>query len=57
MVVWVGLTMIMFIPLSVRFCQGKWGFDRTGWVTGQDGGTSQININPTHVPDHDGHRL
>ena len=28
---------------------GVW---QNGWVTGQEGGTSQIKVNPTHVTDH-----
>ena len=34
---------------SVRFCLGRWGFGRIGWVTGQDGGISQIKVNPTTI--------
>ena len=33
-------------------CQGLSSFGRIGWVTRQDGATSQIKVNPTHVPDH-----
>ena len=46
---WVGLTVILVLPLSSRFWQGRWGFGR---VIGQDGGISQIEVNPTHVPNH-----
>ena len=55
LVTWVGLTMLLVIPLSARFCLGRWGFGRIGWVTGKDGWTSQIKVNPTHVTDHHCH--
>ena len=31
---------------------GVW---QNGWLTGQDGGTSQIKVNPIHVTDHHCH--
>ena len=51
--------MTFVIPRSARFCLelGRWGFDRIGWVSGQDSGTSQIKVNPTHVPDHHCHHV
>ena len=30
---------------------------QNGWVSGQDGGTSQIKVKPTHVPDHHCHTV
>ena len=41
--------------LTPRLCLGRWGFGRIGWVAGQDNGTYQINVNQTHVPDHQCH--
>ena len=29
---WVGLTMILLIPLSALFCLGRWEFGRTGYL-------------------------
>ena len=52
---WVGLTMILVIPLAARFCLGRWELGRIGWVTGQDGRTSQNMVYPTHIPDHHCH--
>ena len=44
--------MIFVKPVSARFSPGRWGFGRTGWESGQDGGISKIKVNPTHVLDH-----
>ena len=46
------LTMIFVIPLSDQFCLGRWESGRIGWLTGQDGGTLQIGVNPTKVCDN-----
>ena len=41
--------MMLVLPLSARFCPGRLGFGKIGWVSGQDGGTSQIGPNPCHL--------
>ena len=41
-------TASQILPRQMRVC-------RIGWVNGQDGGTSHIKVNPTHVPDHHSH--
>ena len=41
--------------MSARFCLGRWWFGRIDWAAGQDGGTSQIKVNPIHVPEHHYH--
>ena len=51
----VGLTWILTVPLSARFCLGWWEFGRRGWAAGQDGGTSQIKVNATQVRQEMGH--
>ena len=38
-----------FVPPSASFCLGWREIGRTGWAAGQDGGTSQIKVNPTQV--------
>ena len=38
---WVGLTMILVISLSARFCLGSWKFGRIDWTTEQDVGISK----------------
>ena len=38
----VGLTFTLGVPLSARFCMGRWNFGRHGWAIGQDGEISQI---------------
>ena len=37
------------IPLSAKFCYGRWKLDRIGWAIGQDGETlkSMSFVNPT----------
>ena len=50
---WVGLILVLAIPLSARFSLGWWEFGRKGWVAGQDGCNIQIKFNPTQFPDTD----
>ena len=47
-VTWVGLTLILDIPLSARFCLGRWKFGRIGWSGVQDGRTP--NSKSTQLP-------
>ena len=53
--IWVGLTLILSVPLSAQLCLGWWEIGRTGWAAGQDGGISQIKVNPTQVRLEMGH--
>ena len=47
---WVGLTMILVIPLSAWLCLGRWDFGRIGWSTGQGGaGWHNILCRPASV--------
>ena len=51
---WVGLTWILSVPLSARFCLGWWEFGRSGWAAGKlDRRTrwwnTQIKVDPTQV--------
>ena len=36
----VDLDLDFYVPLSAGFCLGRWEFDRAGWGSGQDDGTS-----------------
>ena len=48
---WVGLTLILAVPPSARFCFEWWEFGRSGWAAGQESGTSDPTPNPTIRPD------
>ena len=51
---WVGLAMILVIPLFASFCLYRWGFGRVDWVTGQGGGTYQSSTTPYYrFPEHE----
>ena len=52
---WVGLTWVLTVPQSARFCLDWWEFGRSGWAARQDDGTSQIKVNPTQVRQEMGH--
>ena len=43
--------MILVIPQSALLCFGRWELGRAGCIVGQDGGTSQVKVNPTKVGD------
>ena len=47
---WVGLTLILAIPLSARFYMGRWELGRRIWVAGQDRRNLQIKVTRTQLP-------
>ena len=47
----VGLTLNFDIPLSAKFCLGRWKFGRIGWAAGQVGGTFKSkSTQPSNQP-------
>ena len=43
------MTMILVIKLSYQVLPRHMGVWQNAWLSGQDGGTYQIKVNPTHV--------
>ena len=52
---WVGLNLILDVPLSARFGFGWWEIGRMGRAAGLDEWNMQIKVYSTHVPDVMGH--
>ena len=52
---WVGLALILAVPLSAWICCGWWGIGRTGQASGQDDGITKIKIIPIQLSNQMGH--
>ena len=48
---WVGFTWFLAVPLSAKFCWGRWESGSIGRAAGQGGGTVKIIVNQTKVHD------